>query len=101
MASFILHLLYTGEGAGNTHCMGCWVSPRVALYAVEKGDHHLAGKSTLISLSSAFSLVTMLTYHGCSQNWVCDEIRSVDYSYGMFTAIHVGFFCVIVCYLKA
>jgi len=38
VVSFMLRLLYTGEGAGSTHCMGCWMSPRVALYAVEKGN---------------------------------------------------------------
>ena len=55
----------------------------------------------MIPLSSVISLVTMPTYPGCSQNCVSNEIESVDYSYGMFTNIHVRIFCVLVCHLKA
>lgn len=101
MVSSMLHLLYTEEGAGSTHCMGCWVSPRVALCAVEKGNISGWKINHDSSLSSVFRLVTMLMYPGCSQNCVYDEIEIVDYSYGMFTIIHVRFFCVLVCYLKA
>jgi len=88
----MLTVQYNGEGACSTHCTGCWVSPRVALYAVEKGTYYPAAKSTMIPLSSICILVTMLTYPGCSQNCVYDEIEIVDYSYGMFTTIHVRFF---------
>jgi hypothetical protein len=55
----------------------------------------------MIPLSSVFSLVTMLTYPGCWQNCVYDEIESVGYIYGIFTTIHFRFFYVTVCYLKA
>jgi hypothetical protein len=44
---------------------------------------------------SVFSLVTILTFPGYKQYWVHEEIKTVDYSRGMFAAIHFRF---VLCY---